>query len=129
MVEIAVGSQVFKMEAGVSHTLPVSVLLGTDVPQLVGLLHAGKQAKEEEREPEEELVVTTRTQAWKQVEEAVLQEQREQASGVQPTALGEGQVVPQAEDGVPSAEEPSGETGEPVGVLGSEFDPGLLRTG
>ena len=128
VVEIAVGGQVFKVEAGVSHTLPVSVLLGTDVPQLVGLLHVGKQAKEE-REPEEALVVTMQTQAWKQAEEAVLQEQREQASGVQPTALGEGQVVPQAEDGVPAADEPSGETGEPVGVLGSEFDPGLLRTG
>ena len=32
VVEIAVGDQVFKVEAGVSHTLPVSVLLGTDVP-------------------------------------------------------------------------------------------------
>ena len=93
VVEIAVGSQVFKVEAGVSHALPVSVLLGTDVPQLVGLLHAGKQAKEEEREPEEALVVTTRARAWKQVEEAVLQEQREQASGVQPTALGDHRAV------------------------------------
>ena len=39
-----------------------------------------------------------------------------------------GQVVPQAEDGVPAAEEPSGETREPVGILGSEFDSATFRT-
>ena len=37
-VEITVGDRIMQVEAGVSHTLPVSVLLGTDVPQLFGML-------------------------------------------------------------------------------------------
>ena len=41
-VEIVVGGQVLAVEVGVSRTLPVSVLLGTDVPQLVDLLSAEK---------------------------------------------------------------------------------------
>ena len=91
--------------AGVSHTLPVSVLLGTDVPQWGCLLAAGKQAKEEHKPKEvcesgEALLVTTLARALRQAEEAVLQEQREQASGVQSTALRESQVVPWAGDGV-----------------------------
>ena len=41
-VEIALGGQVLAVEVGVSRTLPVSVLLGMDVPQLVNLLSGEK---------------------------------------------------------------------------------------
>ena len=38
-VEICLGLTVFTVEAAVSDWLPMSVLLGTDVPQLVELLN------------------------------------------------------------------------------------------
>ena len=61
-VEIAVGGQVLAVEAGVSRTLPVSVLLGTDVPQLVNLLSGEKGVEAGEGMPDEALAVTTRAQ-------------------------------------------------------------------
>ena len=43
-VEITVRDRIMQVEAGVSRTLPVSVLLGTDVPQLFGMLpNTGKE--------------------------------------------------------------------------------------
>ena len=38
-IEVQLGGVVFMMEAAVSDRLPMSVLFGTDVPQLVELLN------------------------------------------------------------------------------------------
>ena len=89
-VEIAVGGQVLAVEAGVSRTLPVSVLLGTDVPQLVNLLSGEKGGVEAgEGMPDEALAVTTRAQTRRNAEETILREQRQLDSGVQPRSAGD----------------------------------------
>ena len=77
-VEIAVGGQVLAVEAG------VSVLLGTNVPQLVNLL-SGVKGGVEAREgmPDEALAVNTQAQTRRNVEETILREQRQLDSGVQ----------------------------------------------
>ena len=89
-VEIAVGGQVLAVEAGVSRTLPVSVLLGTNVPQLVNLL-SGVKGGVEAREgmPDEALAVNTQAQTRRNVEETILREQRQLDSGVQPRSAGD----------------------------------------
>lgn len=70
-----------QIEAAVSDTLPVSVLLGTDIPELDMLLW--KQTLSQTREQEAEaLIVTTRAQAKQQVEEAAVRALREAESGV-----------------------------------------------
>ena len=63
-VEVQVDSQTIDVEAAVSETLPMAVLLGTDVPQLPGLLK-GKLMTEEHNGPESALVVTARAAARK----------------------------------------------------------------
>ena len=42
-VEISVSGCVLTVEAGVSRTLPASVLLGRDVPELMTLLHEAQE--------------------------------------------------------------------------------------
>ena len=64
------------VEAGVSETLPMSVLLGIDNPELVEMLQVnGKE------EIADGFTVTTRAEAKKN--------RAEKASGVRPTPLGE----------------------------------------
>ena len=41
-VQVAVGEKQFLVEAGVSDILPTSVLLGTDVPEMVGMLRESR---------------------------------------------------------------------------------------
>ena len=53
-------------------TLPVSVLLGMDVPQLVDLLSGEKGVKAGEGMPDEALAVTTRAQTQRNAEETIL---------------------------------------------------------
>ena len=47
-VEISVSGRVLTVEAGVSRTLPASVLLGTDVPELMTLLHEAQEGVAQE---------------------------------------------------------------------------------
>ena len=72
----------FIVVAGVSESLPVSVLLGRDVPQLVCLRERGDHDGDPATESEEALVVMTRAQAQTEAEILASQEQREEAVGV-----------------------------------------------
>ena len=72
--------------AAIAKGLPVSVLLGTDVPQLGQLLHANPLAVH--TGGMEHTLVTTRTQARQQVEETEERARREKQSGVHTTDLG-----------------------------------------
>ena len=117
-VEIEVGGQSLKVEAAVSATLPMAVLLGTDVPELAELLSGGPlKCGSRQKKTDNALVVTTRAQAKRQEEEEMSRQQKEQESGVQPKAVeqsGDGSgvgtsghdlVVSEFEDGVTQAVE------------------------
>ena len=88
-VEITVGDRVMQVEAGVSCTLTVSVLLGTDVPQLFGMLpNTGiEESGAGESAVSKALAVTTRANARRQEELSAVQERNEETSGIQPRAL------------------------------------------
>ena len=75
-MEIKIG-QCFTVQAGVSDTLPVSVLLGRDVPELLPLVSTGEDVPG--GGTDDVLVVTTWARAKKQTQEAALE--RELTSG------------------------------------------------
>ena len=80
-IEMAVSGLPVKVEAAVSDTLLVGVLLGTDAPELSTLLGA------EVNKPEEQgaaMVVVTRAQAKKKLEEEILRRERSSLGRVQP---------------------------------------------
>ena len=85
-IEMEVNGLPIKVEAAVSETLPVSVLLGTDVPELTQLLE-GEAA--ESSKQEEVMVVVTRAQARKHLEEEILRREKEVLSGVRPNKMDE----------------------------------------
>ena len=66
-VDISVGGQQFTVEAGVADALPASVLLGTDVPNLVELLDS--DSVRQSGGSEAVLAVMTRAQTKKSAEE------------------------------------------------------------
>ena len=84
-VEIEVSGVVIRVLAAVSDTLPVSVLLGTDVPEL-GLLLKQDPSGLHTTDVEEVLVVT-RAQAKTQTREEQLRVHAEKMSGVQATPV------------------------------------------
>ena len=73
-IEMKVDDQVIKVEAAVSATLPVPVLLGGDVPELKQLL--GGNTQSDSTESEDFMVVVTRAQAKKQFEEEIIRRER-----------------------------------------------------
>ena len=73
-----------KVEAAMSETLPVPVLLGTDVSALIQLL--GGEATEPSKQ-DDVMVVVTRAQAQKQLEEETLRREKEVCSGVKRSKL------------------------------------------
>ena len=112
-VNITIRDEIFSVLAGVSETLPVSVLLGRDVPQLVCLKKVESNQCGLEPKPKEALVVT-QAQARKEAETATLQEQMEIADRVRPNPL-------DVDLGREVSMEPE--------VLGAEFDPDLFQPG
>ena len=72
------------VEAAVSESLPVPVLLGRDVPQLASLL--GKPVGAE-LQSEEVMVVVTRAQAKRLLEEEILRWEQEIISGAEPKQI------------------------------------------
>ena len=55
------------VNAAVLYTLPQSVLVGTDIPGLLGMLQTESNTEEEYEEPlEKALVVMTRNHVWRQ---------------------------------------------------------------
>ena len=106
-VELQLGGVVFTVEAAVSDRLPMSVLLGTDVPQLAELLNGVGQEtgpKDDGGEARDVLVVTrSQQEARQRVEEEQLE--RQQRSGLRPSPI----------------DEPAQETADST-VVGAEFD-------
>lgn len=83
-ITMEVNGRQITVEAGVSETLPMSVLLGIDNPELVEMLQVnGKE------EIADGFAVTTRAEAKKNRAEEAERQRREKASGVRPTSLGE----------------------------------------
>ena len=79
-VQLEVEGQSITVKAAVSETLPASVLLGTDVPELSVLL--GAEASPVQGETQSEvMVVTTRAEASRRKEEEILQNEKEARSG------------------------------------------------
>ena len=79
-VDIEVDGRRLTVEAAVSKTLPMDVLLGTDVPELAEML--GRNSVQESA-----LVAVTRSRARQQRDERAEQLQKEKESGVCPTPL------------------------------------------
>ena len=104
-VNMEIGGVPIKVEAAVSEKLPVSVLLGTDVPQLSTLL--GTEIKQAES-TDGAMVVVTRAQARRQLEEGILRREKEICSGAKPTSLEDIEVK---EDEATVEKKPSAEKG------------------
>ena len=81
-IMLEVNDKQISVEAAVSDTLPYSVLLGTDTPELVELL-----VEERDKKVDEAFAVTTRAQERKEREEARQKHMQEEAGGVQPNRL------------------------------------------
>ncbi|ETW98513.1 MAG: hypothetical protein ETSY2_42715 [Candidatus Entotheonella gemina] len=85
-VKISVGGEELNVRAAVSKTLPASVLLGRDVPELMGLL-GNNGGKATTATPALALAATTRAQARQQHREKIETEKREQTSGAVPSSM------------------------------------------
>ena len=83
-LELEVDGISIPVEAAVSESLPVPVLLGRDVPQLASLL--GKPVGAE-LQSEEVMVVVTRAQAKRLLEEEILRWEQEIISGPEPKQI------------------------------------------
>lgn len=85
-VLMEIGDKQFTVEAGVSNTLPTSVLLGTDVPEMTELLRGGcfRPRLPKEDHPEKALVVETRAQARVREREEAIEKAKELGSAAQP---------------------------------------------
>ena len=84
-VNMEIDGRAFVVEAAVSATLPVSVLLGGDVPELKLLIGDNRQKKS--TDSEDVMVVVTRAQAKRQLEEEILRRESEVLSGVKPRSV------------------------------------------
>ena len=83
-VQMEVDGIPIQVEAAVSTTLPRSVLLGEDVPELQQLI--GSTARSDSGS-EDVMVVVTRAQAKKQLEEELISREQEVLSGAQPSPV------------------------------------------
>ena len=110
-VQMEVSGRRIQVEAAVSDTLPMSVLLGTDVAELSELL--GSETLKGPQQKDEALVVMTRAQAKKQEIVEATQHRKELESG--------GQVKPVVE--VDSDGEDAGQESMPTEVSGEVQTP------
>ena len=96
-----------EVEAAVSTTLPVSVLLGQDVPELQQL-QMGSNARSDDSGLKDIMIVVTWAQAKKQFQEEIIRREQEVLSEAQPSPVeGLGQ----------SSEEISHSDTQPVGEI------------
>ena len=121
-VEIKIEGQCLTVQAGVSDTLPVSVLLGRVVPERLPLVSTGEDVLG--GETDDVLVVITWAQAKKQTQEATLEREKELTSGAEPCPIkecsGEQPVVSQEEVGKDEAATLGREFADDIFVLGRE---------
>ena len=109
-VDLEIDGLPIRVEAAVSDSLPVAVLLGTDVPEMSALL--GRES--EPKNQQDVMVVVTRAQARQQLEEELLRREREIQSGAKPNPVGKPAVKDSAEG---STAEGSTSTNIPVTKL------------
>ena len=84
-VTVLIGGSKLIVEAGVSDTLPVSMLLGTDVPEMASLLRESTFARQEKSfSPAGALVVETRAQARERERVEALEKVKEITSMASP---------------------------------------------
>ena len=81
------------MEAALSETLPMPVLLGTDVPQLQDFIGQAFSGDNQAPGTEDVFAVTTRAQLLRQTEQKAILDQADKLSGVVPMALDPGHLV------------------------------------
>ena len=84
-VEMELEGVKLQVTAALSDTLPVSILLGTDVPELGGLLRANPHTVHSEGS--DQALVVTRAQVRRNEEEVCLCQASEQASEVQTNSI------------------------------------------
>ena len=96
-IEIVVGGRSLTVEAAVADKLPVSVLLGRDVPELGVLLQESDQDIGE-MQPGEAMVVTTRARKRQQQQEEAVRMEEERRDGAHPKAIERLMTVNQEED-------------------------------
>ena len=88
-IEVQLGGMAFMVEAAVSDRLPMSVLLGTDVPQLVELLNGVGREPGLDSDGGEAMDVLVMTRSQRAAQEQVEEQQREKQlrSGVRPSPV------------------------------------------
>ena len=114
-----------KTIAAVSNTLPVSVLLGTDVPELNCLLQSNPSSTHT-RGVQEALVVMTRAQLKRRKMEEEAQAEKEEISGARPSTIEE--VEERTEEDEQAVVEET-DTEEAEGLVGSSFSEELFQKG
>ena len=82
-VAIEIGGEHYNVEAGVVDRLPVSILVGWDVPQLVNLLQ-DDSAQKEPRQVDDSMAVIKRAQKKNQQKERAIIADKEHQSGALP---------------------------------------------
>ena len=97
-ISLEVEGRPIEVEAAISDTLPMSVLLGVNIPELTELLQG-----EEQKETEEAYAVVTRAEAKKKKAEEE-ESRRQEACGVQPKGM---DALPSGSDTTPVVEEES----------------------
>ena len=87
-VQVKIDGYCLEVEAAVSDALPTSMLLGTDVPEMVNLLDLTKGTDQmEKRSSNEALMTTTRAQAKLQMEDEENCQLKQVHSGVKAKAI------------------------------------------
>ena len=92
LVHLEIKGHQIDVKAALSETLPMPVLLGTDVPQLQDFI---EQALFRDKQPvrtEDVLAVTTRAQFLKQTQQDAMLDQADKLNGAVPMALDAGDL-------------------------------------
>ena len=93
LVHLEINGQHIDVEAALSDTLPMPVLLGTDVPQLQDFIGQAFSGEHQPLGTEDVFAVTTRAQFFRQTEQEAMLDQADKLSGVVPMALDPGHLV------------------------------------
>ena len=87
LVHLEIKGHQIDVEAALSDTLPIPVLLGTDVPQLQDFIEQALFRDNQPVETEDVFAVTTRAQVLKQTQQDAILDQAVKLSGAVPMAL------------------------------------------
>ena len=90
LVDLEINGHHIEVEAALSETFPMPVLLGTDVPQLQDFIGQAFFGKSQGQGTEDVFALTTRTQFLRQTEQETMLDQADKLSGMVPMALDPG---------------------------------------